>query len=274
MSKTIASAIELFSRLVTAHMSPARRAAAKAIASERLSQIQTIQTARGTFQVWCPSARSLHDPIGFGRDEPETIAWIDEHLQNGETLWDIGANIGLYTLYAALDPGVKVLAFEPGAASFANLVRNVELNRMGSRVSAYCIALSDHSGLDALHMANTESGHSMHAFGQLDTVIGTLQPKFSQAVIGYSVDDFRRQFDLPAPDHIKLDVDSIEAKILKGARGTLSQVKTVLVETYGAEREDGTNEIVEALLSAGFRQAAGPDDGRHRNELFVNKGDM
>lgn len=271
MSKTIASAIDLFSRLITAHMSPSRRASAKAIASERLSQIQTVNTPRGAMSVWCPSARSLHDPQGFGKDEPETIAWIDDHIHPGETLWDIGANIGLYTLYTALDRQVTVLAFEPGAASFATLVRNVELNQMDDRVHAYCLAFSDKSGLDALHMANTESGHSMHAFGQLDTVIGTLKPKFSQAVIGYSVDDFRRQFNVPAPDHIKLDVDSIETKIIHGAQETLRQVKTVMVETYGADRDDGTNEIVEAIEGAGFQTADGDNRGAQRNQLFLNK---
>lgn len=217
MSKTIAATIDAFARLVTAHMLPQRRASTKALASERLSQTHRVVTARGDMEVWCPSARALHDPQGFGKDEPETVSWIDDHLKPGETLWDIGANIGLYTLYAALETRVKVLAFEPSAASFATLVRNVELNGMDGRVQPYCLAFSDRTGLDALHMANTESGHSMHAFGQLDTVEGRLRPKFSQAVLGFTIDDFRHRFDLPAPDHIKLDVDSIETKILKAA---------------------------------------------------------
>ncbi len=272
MSKTIAAAIEAFSRLITAHMSPRRRASAKALAAERLSQSQTIETPRGAMTVWCPSARALHDPQGFGKDEPETVAWIDNHLKPGETLWDIGANIGLYTLYAALDPRVKVLAFEPSAASFATLVRNVELNSMDDRIEAYCLAFTDESKLDALHMAHTESGHSMHAFGQTDTVEGRIDVKFAQAVIGYSVDDFRRQFGVPAPDHIKLDVDSIETKILTGARETLPLVKTVLVETYGADRTDGTNAIADMLTATGFEADTGIPAGPGRNQLFTKTG--
>ena len=153
MSKTIAKAIMSFAGLVTVHMSPQRRASAKALAAERLTQTTRIPTDRGEMVVFCPSARALHDPQGFGKDEPETVAWIDQHVEDGETLWDIGANIGLYTLYAALKPQVTVVAFEPSAASFATLVRNLELNKMDDRVSAYCLAFSDTTKLDALHMA-------------------------------------------------------------------------------------------------------------------------
>ncbi len=270
MSKTIAKIVNSFTDLVTAHMSPQRRASTKALAAERLTQTIRVPTDRGDMVIFCPSARALHDPQGFGKDEPETVSWIDEHIKSGDTVWDIGANIGLYTLYAALDPKVTVLAFEPSAASFSTLVRNLELNQLDANVSAYCLAFSDSAKLDALHMANTESGHSMHAFGQTETVIGTIDTKFSQAVIGFSVDGFRDHFNLPAPDHIKLDVDSIEVKILIGAKDTLPSVRSVLVETYGADRADGTNEIAEILTAAGFVLSETTPGGPGRNQLFLN----
>ncbi len=270
MSKTIAKAIASFAGLVTAHMSPQRRASAKALAAERLTQTVRIPTDRGEMVVFCPSARALHDPQGFGKDEPETVDWIDQHIKDGETMWDIGANIGLYTLYTALNSQVTVLAFEPSAASFATLVRNLELNAMDDRVAAYCLAFSDKTKLDALHMANTDAGHSMHAFGQTETVEGTVNAIFSQAVMGFSIDEFRNHFGLPAPDHIKLDVDSIEVKILKGAAKTLPTVKTVMVETYGADRADGSNEIVDLLAAAGFDLSDATPAGPGRNQLFLN----
>ena len=270
MSKTIAKAIASFASLVTAHMSPQRRASTKALAAGQLTQTIRVPTGRGDMFVFCPSARALHDPQGFGKDEPETISWIDQHIEPGETLWDIGANIGLYTLYAALHPQVTVLAFEPSASSFATLVRNLELNTMGDRVAAYCLAFSDTTKLDALHMANTESGHSMHAFGQTETVEGPVDTHFSQAVMGFSVDGFRDHFGLSAPDHIKLDVDSIEIKILKGAAKTLPHVRTVMVETYGTDRPDGSNEIADLLDTAGFRLSDATPPGQGRNQLFLN----
>ena len=275
MSKTIAGMIGRFSRLATCFMKPNRRALALALASERLQQVRTIRTARGDLVLCCPTARALHDPLNFASDEPETIAWIDEFIGDGDAMWDIGANIGLYALYAALGPGVRVLAFEPGAQSFAALMRNVELNGMGDRVAAYCLAFDDSIGLDRLHMMNTGAGHSMHAFGRPETARGKIKPVFSQASLGFTIDDFCRIFEAPPPDHVKLDVDGNEAKIIRGGRQTLAGAKTVLVEI-----EDGTGEAGAggrapggagaALMELGFRPAAVFNQEGARNQLFLN----
>jgi FkbM family methyltransferase len=203
----------------------------RALISERLAPFVTVDTGGGPIRVFTPTGRSLQDPWKFFTSEPETIRWLNE-LPQDEVLWDIGANIGVYTLYAAKTRGMRVLAFEPSAASYACLVRNLELNGLGDRVSAYCLAFDDATKLDNLNMANTAAGHSMHAFGQDHTVRGAITATFRQAAIGFSIDDFCRLFSPPPPAHIKLDVGSIELKILRGATRTLStHVKTVMVET-------------------------------------------
>lgn len=111
MSKTIAGMIGRFAGLATSCMKPKRRAVALALASERLQQVRTVPTARGDLAFCSPTARALLDPLNFPGDEPETVAWIDDFIADGEVMWDIGANIGLYALYAALGPGIRVLAF-------------------------------------------------------------------------------------------------------------------------------------------------------------------
>lgn len=264
MSKTLAQAICAFASAVVSVQKPYRRILSKALASEHLRQTVEIQTDRGVLRFDCATARAAHDPLGFGRDEPETVHWIDNYVAVGEIVWDIGANIGLYTLYAASKPGVAVVAFEPSAASFASLVRNIELNGLGGRVQAFCVALAERTGIDLLHMANTGAGHSMHAFGQLETVEGTIRPSFSQAVPGFSIDDFIRVFEIAPPDHIKLDVDSIEEQVLRGGRETLRRVKTVLVESESGPR--GPAMLLETL---GFREERQPPG---RNRLFTNPG--
>ncbi len=262
MSKTIAGMIGRFSRLATCLMKPGRRAVALALASERLQQVRTIRTARGDLAICCPTARALHDPLNFSGDEPETIAWIDEFIGDGEVMWDIGANIGLYALYAALGPGIRVLAFEPGAGSFAALMRNVELNAMNDRIAAYCLAFDEATGLDRLHMMNTGAGHSMHAFGAPENARGKMTPVFSQPTLGFTIDDFCRIFEAPPPDHLKLDVDGNEAKIIRGGRQTLAGAKTVLVEI-----EEGTGAV--ALEAFGFRAADEFNREGARNRLFT-----
>jgi FkbM family methyltransferase len=271
MSKTIAKTLQGFAQAATAWMRPYRRAITLSLLAEGLAQTSRIDTARGPLTLAAPSARALHDPAAFGHDEPETIRWI-ENMTATDVLWDIGANVGVYALFAAKTHGMKVLAFEPGAASYAALVRNVELNGLERCVDSYCLAFDAQTHLDHLNMMNTGAGHSMHAFGQTQTVQGDIDPAFRQSVPGFSVDDFCRIFSPPAPDHIKLDVDSIEEKILRGARATLrGSVKSVLVEIDGATKAAGGAGIRSILSESGFVEDTGFNGAARRNALFVRR---
>ena len=122
-------------------------------------------TKRGSL-LFSPALRPLthSQAVRFQSSEPDTIEWIDEQTDDA-VFWDIGANIGVFSLYAGLKPTARVLAFEPAAGSFALLSRNIELNGMAERISAYCAALAGDTKLDSLNMANTAPGSDMHGFG-------------------------------------------------------------------------------------------------------------
>jgi FkbM family methyltransferase len=195
------------------------------------------------------------------------VRWIGG-LPAGAVLWDIGANVGVYALYAARR-GLTVLAFEPSAATLFALTRNIERNGLSDRVGAYPVAFAAATRLDALHMANTAPGHSMHSFGTRETVEGAIEGGFSQAAIGYALDDFMATFAPPPPAYVKLDVDGIEAAILTGARTTLSaHTREVLVEIDGAAKRSGGRDIRAALTQAGFAEVEGFAPEAARNRLF------
>ena len=252
MSRTLARALHGIARLATAAQKPARRAATLALLHEATSQEVVVPTSAGPLRIACPSSRALHDPQGFGRDEPETVAWI-ESLSADAVLWDIGANIGLYALFAARR-GLRVLAFEPSAASFAAMLRSAELNGLDRRLDAFCLALSDGSAVARLAMASSTAGHSQHS-------IAAGPARYSQAVPAMGVDRFIAEFGAPPPTHIKLDVDGIEATILRGAAGALAGVREVLVEVEG---EATAREIPALLATAGLLDVG----GARRNRLF------
>lgn len=259
MSKRIARLLTRFVNQSTAPMRPRRATATRALVSEALVQRLTVETPAGPLLVECPSSRALHDPQGFGHDEPETVSWI-MGLPPGTVLWDIGANIGLYSLLAARR-GLSVLAFEPSASSFAAMVRNVEINGFDDRISAFCVAFAERTGLVTLNMAATAAGHSMHS-------IEEREGGFRQVVPGFSVDDFVMQLGALLPSAIKLDVDGMEPAILRGARGALrAQVREVLVEIDGANALAGGNGIPEILAECGFAEIAG--ETTMRNRRFV-----
>jgi hypothetical protein len=86
------------------------------------------------------------------------------------------------------------------------------------------------------------------------------------------VDDLVRTFGLRPPDHIKLDVDSIEEQILRGARETLPRVRSVLIEILKARSPAWKESVVEIFHAAGLHEQPWNDSGSGsgRNALFVS----
>ena len=101
----------------------------------------------------------------FATKEPETLEWIDG-LPEGCVLWDIGANVGLYTVYAALRRKCHVVAFEPSVFNLELLARNLYLNKIHDKVTLLPLALSDRMGSNLLRMTTTEWGGALSTFGE------------------------------------------------------------------------------------------------------------
>lgn len=223
---------------------------ATAINGEPLIELyETVETAYGPLRFYCLGELSLERVRTLFTKEPETIEWIDT-FKPGCTFWDIGANIGLYSIYAAAR-GCKVLAFEPSAANYFLLNRNIEANTMDDRVSAYCLAFSEGNTLDVLNMRNTGLGGALSSFGvTVDESGKQFTPSFRQGMIGYSIDEFRKRYGLPCPDHIKIDVDGIEDSIVYGAGQTLSSVQSVSIE-LDTERDNA--KITKQLAMCGLK---------------------
>jgi len=185
--------------------------------------------------------------------EPETIDWLNQ-IQPDEVLWDVGANVGVYTIYAAARRGARVLAFEPLASNYHVLNMNIELNGLAQRAKAYCLAFAEHTACDVLNVRNSGAGQAQCSFEEAINDDGKqFKPKFLQGMIGYSIDDFVERFNPDFPDHMKVDVDGIEDKIIAGARKTLrdARLKTLSIE-LNTERTDIVDGIRSAVEDAGF----------------------
>ncbi|MCH2664381.1 FkbM family methyltransferase [bacterium] len=168
---------------------------------------------------------------------PDTLDWIDTHFKPGDTVFDIGANIGQYSLYAAkrLNRKIRVLAFEPEALNFAKLNRNIVLNGMVDTIVPYPIALSNRTTIDTFYTKSFVVGASLHALGrQITQGEVPFEPENRQGTIASSLDDLTTQFRLPVPTHIKVDVDGIENIIVDGAARLFKQpeLKTFLIEVF------------------------------------------
>jgi FkbM family methyltransferase len=164
--------------------------------------------------------------------EPDTIEWIGG-FQPGEIFVDIGANVGMYTIWAAKTRGVRTFAFEPESQNYALLCRNIVMNGLMEHVVAYCLALSDTASYSLLHLSQFQPGGSCHSFGEMiDHNLEHRDTKLSQGCISTTLDTLVAGGVLPTPNHIKIDVDGLEHKVLAGCRSVLADrsLKSVLVE--------------------------------------------
>lgn len=272
MRKILAKVIVAFANFITAPLSPMRRRDAKVIARDLLAPTVPVETKRGQLLFDPNSRRCFRRAWRFHSDEPDTLEWLDA-LPDDSCFWDIGANIGVFSLYAALKPNVRVLAFEPSGSSYAVLNRNIELNDLTDRVIAYCIAFSEETKLGLLNMADTAAGQSMHGFGtETDQFNKTINVKFRQGAIGLSIDDFVTIFLPTLPTHVKIDVDGIEADILQGGRNTFLAwpVKSMIVEIHGDLDLPRNLKIMRIMTEIGYsaRPKASPE---FRNVIFDRK---
>ncbi|MCY4428235.1 MAG: FkbM family methyltransferase [Halieaceae bacterium] len=183
--------------------------------------------------------------------EPGTVNWIESDVRDGDVFYDIGANIGIYSLLAAARIGAgKVYSFEPDASSFAGLLQVITLNGLAGRITPLCLALDAKAGRQTfsyreLIVASTGSQLSSSPV-QVDAGYYPVEIKFTQ-----SVDGLIAARALPSPDLVKIDVDGNEMNILRGMSDLLQRrtVRSLQVEVDPQWQEP----IYKFMEEAGYR---------------------
>ncbi|HTB71418.1 MAG TPA: FkbM family methyltransferase [Solirubrobacteraceae bacterium] len=204
--------------------------------------------ARGPRTVAHGRAAGLRiDPRGaaagyaLGTSEPLIQDAFAELVRPGAVVWDVGANIGFYTLIAArLVERGRVIAFEPLPENQAAIRANLELNGL-TNVELAGIALADRAGDAELQM------HGESTWAKLDTSEDTSFKRGSDATgsVPVEVSTLDAQLErFPAPDVVKIDIEGAEVAALRGASRLLEQCRpTLICELHG------TNGPVTALLT-------------------------
>ena len=207
--------------------------------------------------------------VTFSTKEPETLAWIDQ-IPEGAMLWDVGANVGLYTCYAAKARRCQVCAFEPSVFNLEVLARNIHLNRLTERVTIVPLPLSDGRGVSTLNMTTTEWGGAFSTFGQAYGHDGQpLRTTFEFRTAGFAMSDAAGLLGLRQPQYIKMDVDGIEHLILKGGGDVLRQVTGVLIEV-NEEFETQARDCARYLTEAGLVLAEKRHADMFEHSIFKN----
>lgn len=193
--------------------------------------------------------------------EPETIEWL-RGLGPDDVLWDVGANVGIYSIYAALVAGSRVVAIEPGAANYWTLCKNIELNRLDERVTALCIALGDEHKCADLYLFTSDPGGAQNALDRPQDDRGNpFKPQFRQGMLSIPADVLVEQLGVPAPTAIKIDVDGFELYVLRGASRTfaLPTLRRISLEM------DSSNSALVKTASGLLEKAGFSKTGEHRS---------
>jgi FkbM family methyltransferase len=161
-----------------------------------------------------------------GNYEPNEFFLLSQVIRPGMTFVDAGANMGLYTLFAARKIGEhgKVVAIEPSTRECARLLKNVQINSL-SNVRLIRNAVSDSCfEVDLLVAEDEWSGHNTLGAFAYDTPLAA-----KESVCTKRLDDIVLQERLSRVDLIKLDIEGAEFRALKGAVGILDRFRPLLL---------------------------------------------
>jgi len=207
----------------------------------------------------------------YNTKEPETLDWVDTWIQDGDTFFDIGANIGVYSIYAAFrHPRTRVVAFEPEYANLHLLRDNVIANGLQRRIEVYSTALSDRPGISYLHVQDLTPGSALHTESkELLSMTLTEHPVvWREGICTFTLDAFCDETSLQ-PNCIKIDVDGTEPKVLEGGVRTLSspRLRSLIIEL--PEEKLARAACEQILLGAGLHCEWRDSFARSPNEVWV-----
>ena len=200
--------------------------------------------------------------------EADTISWIDSFDPESNFL-DIGANIGIFSLYAAHKKH-KIISIEPESLNFAALNININDNNFNSNITAFPFSIDSEKKIGNLELSELNWGKSGHNFNKNNNG----KTKYNQGSYGISLDDLTNETNF-SPDYLKIDVDGNEFKVINGMKNLLKNrsIKNILVEIDNDKYQN--KEIISILNNYGYYEISKNVTGKNSpniiNYIFVRE---
>tara|TARA_Y100000589_G_C27135443_1_gene622332 strand:- start:181 stop:1023 length:843 start_codon:yes stop_codon:yes gene_type:complete len=189
----------------------------------------------------------------FAKEEG-TINWIKNNLDNNDVFYDIGANIGIYSLFGlSISDSTEVYSFEPHAVNAGLLIENILRNNVANRAKVITAALNDENSFEFFDYKLIEPGSSFSQFRKKgESQLGD-EYLFSEIKYGCTIDYLIDKGIIKEPSLIKIDVDGNELKVLEGMKNLLQRknnLKSIQLEMNVGEYE----KIEEFMKNVNFVQ--------------------
>lgn len=194
---------------------------------------------------YLPLSHAHLGSIAFGNLETAVQEAMVRHLGPGGVFYDIGANLGFFSLLGAHLVGVdqgRVYAFEAAPDNARAIRGNVELNGI-SNVTVIDKAVSSHSGTGRLQIVDDQSWSKLEEYGQHPYTERTIDVEL------VAIDDLLREGQLAPPTVVKIDVEGAEIAVLDGMRETLKRHRPAVI----CELHDTQRDFLEKMNGAGYR---------------------
>ncbi len=231
-----------------------------------------------------PNMRKTFQAYASGLIHEETTTNLfKKTIKKGDTIVDLGANIGYFTLLAAKLTGRegKVYSFEPEPKNYNYLLKNIKLNNYDN-VLAIQKAVSDKNGKTKLYICEHDTGHhTINQYGGIENYKPNTNNKENFIEIDTIIlDDFLRNKE-KLVDVIKMDIEGAEMLALSGMGETIKRNKNLrmfveffplLIRKMGSSPEEFIRKILEDYGFSIF--VIGEDyNARNKELLIINKVD-
>ena len=161
----------------------------------------------------------------FGTSELPVQRELAGQIEPGDVVYDIGANVGFFSLIAARLAGStgRVFSFEPVAENATSIRQNVTLNRLES-VQLFEVAVGAKSETAELLLTDWDGGSTLS-----NSAVRPSKPVSRRTIRVVALDDFIRAEGLRLPNFVKIDVEGVEFEVLQGMSDTIAESRPFLL---------------------------------------------
>jgi len=219
---------------------------------------KSIYILKKKINFFVPNQLTQYRVDSFFTKEPETLEWIDNFMDNKNIIfWDIGANVGLYSIYAAIKfNNIKVYSFEPSTSNLRVLSRNISINNLYNKIFINQFPLTNtNKGHQLMMESNFSEGGALHSYGKNINYEGKkLDIKNNYMLLGFSINYLIKNLNFEIPDYLKIDVDGLEHLILEGGNQFLNdeKIKSISIE-INENYQEQLNKVKDLMHSFNYK---------------------